>query len=121
MSDPIERDEAIKLMNELADFENKRRYEHLDNRLAFHRYLHGECCYRRAADKLKKMPTVEAEPVRHGRWKEYGDYDDYGDTYECTSCGELFCMIEGTPIENGYDYCPKCGAKMDEVEHDKAD
>ena len=57
MSDPIERDDAVKIMIEAAENENKRRYEHLDNRLAFHRYLHGECCYRRAADKLKKMPA----------------------------------------------------------------
>ena len=58
MRDPIERDEAIKLMNEAADFENKHRYEHLDNRLAFHRYLHGECCFKRAATKLKNMPAA---------------------------------------------------------------
>lgn len=62
---------------------------------------------------LNAQPTVDAEPVRHGKWKQW-DEDDYGDTYECTSCGEAFVMLEGSPIENGYHYCPYCGAKMDE-------
>lgn len=109
MGDLIERDEDIKLMNEAADFENKRRYEHLDNRLAFHRYLHGECCYRRAADKLKKMPTVETEPVRHGNWKPFDE-----DEYTCSLCGNIFVTMDGGhPLSSGFKFCPFCGAKMD--------
>lgn len=62
--------------------------------------------------QVKDMPTVEAEPVRHGKWKQWDSYG-FEDTYECTACGESFVLIEGTPITNGYKYCPLCGAKMD--------
>ena len=61
---------------------------------------------------LEMMPTVEAEPVRHGKWKQWDSYG-FENTYECTACGESFVLIEGTPITNGYKYCPSCGAKMD--------
>lgn len=48
---------------------------------------------------------------------------EYG-TWE-TSCGETFCMIEGTPEENGYKYCPSCGKKLRQAhyqpEQDEAD
>lgn len=55
-------------------------------------------------------PTIEAEPVRHGRW-EYRAVDtpNLGRRYEmyCTACGK-------TPDpKKWYDYCPNCGAKMD--------
>lgn len=82
-----------------------------------------EKCRKTSADgwckeycELKNMPTVEAEPVRHGKWKPW-DSDGLEDAYECTACGDLFVLIEGTPITNGYKYCPNCGARMDvEVE-----
>lgn len=57
----------------------------------------------------KKMPTVDAEPVRHGQWI----WDDEG--YHCSECffhayGNTLECFDGT-----YRYCPNCGAKMDEV------
>lgn len=55
-----------------------------------------------AAEKaLKDAPTIEAEPVKHGRW-ENGRH-----CYECSSCGNGYV---GMPKTN---YCPNCGAKMD--------
>lgn len=107
MSDPIERDEAIKLMNELADFENKRRYEHLDNRLAFHRYLHGECCFKRAATKLKNMPAAETESRKLAYLIKIGN----SDLYKCSVCG---CAYP-SGVNRGYlilNYCSKCGAQI---------
>jgi len=52
------------------------------------------------------QPTVEAEPIRHGHWVEAS----YASTmWKCSVCGKI--------IEFGdlYEYCGKCGAKMDEV------
>ena len=40
------------------------------------------------------------------KWKLETDFDD--DHYE-TECGEAICMLEGTPQENHYKYCPYCG------------
>ncbi len=61
---------------------------------------------------LKAIPTVDAVPVVHGRWRELKD-----GTEECTNCLGL-CPHEenynGDVIFNfGCEYCPWCGAKMD--------
>lgn len=49
----------------------------------------------------------DAKPVRHGHWDIiYNDNIPYA--YRCSLCGR-------TRIDNG-NYCPHCGAKMDEVE-----
>ena len=56
---------------------------------------------------------IEAlENQKTGHWEEEEMYD--GDVaYRCSECGEEFCLIEGTPIDNLYNYCPNCGAKME--------
>lgn len=62
---------------------------------------------------ITSEPTVDAEPVRHGRW--IGISDGYADGYpvydewECSECGVVF-----EDEEPPYKYCPCCGAKMDE-------
>ena len=34
-----------------------------------------------------------------------------------TSCGNVWCLIEGTPTENGMQFCPYCGKPLvDEIE-----
>ena len=38
--------------------------------------------------------------------------DDFDLEYYSTTCGEEFCITEGTPKENHYNYCPQCGAKL---------
>lgn len=61
--------------------------------------------------RIDNVPTIDAEPVRHGHWKE---------SSTCSVCGKravkkvIFC--DETLWEDKYDYCPHCGAKMDEVE-----
>ena len=52
---------------------------------------------------LCNSPTVDAEPVKHGHWLQM-----MGHAY-CSMCG-----YKGSPIIT--NYCPNCGAKMDEVE-----
>ena len=71
-------------------------------------------------EEIDDMPIIEAEPVRHGKWKQWDSYG-FEDTYKCTACGESFVLIEGTPITNGYKYCPNCGAKMDEEGDNETD
>ena len=61
-----------------------------------------------ALEVVSTMPTVNAEPVRHGRWT----WDDEG--YYCSEC---LCHAYGNALEcldGTYQYCPFCGAKMDE-------
>lgn len=57
------------------------------------------------ANMIEKIPAVDAEPVRHGRWV-YHD-DDMMPYKSCSLCGcEAFDL-------HGANYCPNCGAKMD--------
>lgn len=32
--------------------------------------------------------------------------------WSCSACGWSMMMVEGTPEENGYRYCPYCGARV---------
>lgn len=65
---------------------------------------------------ISNLPTVEAEPTKHGCWKNVNislvDPDGvsrYGrDGYQCSVCG-----AETTDIT---PYCPNCGARMDLTE-----
>lgn len=45
-------------------------------------------------------------------WKEWEHFD--GDCGWSTTCGEDFCLLEGTPTENSYNYCPNCGGAIQE-------
>lgn len=68
---------------------------------------------------LEHLPTIEAEPVKHGRWVwEEG-------VPLCSLCGRPTNDAHDAPIEfdgmKGYAlvlpyYCGFCGAKMDEEE-----
>lgn len=60
------------------------------------------------AREIEAMPTVDAEPVRHGKWQPMNERNEiYGDVYMCDNCGHGFIICEN------FNYCPKCGAKMD--------
>ena len=61
-------------------------------------------------DALEFAPSIEAEPVRHGRWLEIGSYDEdgyYDIDYKCSECGRFETLKQ--------PYC-HCGAKMDAKE-----
>ena len=56
---------------------------------------------------LNHFPTVDAEPVRHGRWNKIKYPDENFTFWECSACGY---QSEAKAFHN---YCPHCGAKMD--------
>jgi hypothetical protein len=61
-----------------------------------------------AIDKIITAPTIDAEPVRHGRWI----YDDeITELQGCSVCGE-FDKRTAVPPKR----CDHCGAKMDSEE-----
>ena len=57
---------------------------------------------------LNVLPTVNAMEVVHGRWIWSTLGDDYFKTLICSEC----CESEGACER--YQYCPNCGAKMDQ-------
>lgn len=75
--------------------------------------------------EVEEAPTIDAEPVRHGKWIEkevlrFTDNKAIGEwqSARCSVCGKYHT----TPYMyyfSHYDYCPVCGAKMDEVNDDK--
>lgn len=59
------------------------------------------------------VPAADVAPVVHGRL-EYSIDEWFGtDVYTCSKCRENYVLVEGTPKENLWHYCPNCGAKMD--------
>lgn len=57
---------------------------------------------------IDNMPTIEAEPVKHGRWIENSDPgQNINEHYMCSECG---CTFHNWANDN---YCPNCGARMD--------
>jgi len=66
--------------------------------------------YASAASLVAEQPASDVAPVHRGEWVEF---DGVG-TYQCTYCGEPFILVEGTPRDNEYNYCPKCGAYLRE-------
>ena len=66
-------------------------------------------------DFVEEAPIVDAEPVRHGKWKPFDE-----DEYTCSVCGNIFVTMDGEhPLSNEFKYCPFCGAKMDAEEDEE--
>lgn len=55
---------------------------------------------------IKEQPTIDAEPVRHGRWEEYPDSAHR----RCTNCKKEFEKAKFSILALR---CPICGAIMD--------
>ena len=62
---------------------------------------------------INEAHAVDAEPVQHGEWilNPCNLYNDA--TWVCSVCGNEWVLIDGTPLDNQMNYCPKCGARMD--------
>ncbi|MDD6630271.1 MAG: hypothetical protein PUE74_05105 [Faecalibacterium sp.] len=68
---------------------------------------------------ISSCPTIDPEslrPVAHWDMEE----DAVGDSiiWTCSNCKDSIIMYDGTPMENGYKYCPQCGAKMEAAQTD---
>ena len=59
----------------------------------------------------EQVPTVEPDRPQ-GQWIEHTERITLDTYYECSNCKEPWTTIEGTPWNNGMNYCPNCGASM---------
>ena len=69
-------------------------------------------------DTVNNVSAADVAPVVHGRWLNF--YNDYS-CAECDRCGTTFEVTDSESNEGlwnafklSYNYCPNCGAKMDE-------
>lgn len=68
--------------------------------------------YDAVEDALRNIPTIEAEPVRHGRWIEPSRLYYGAKQYECSLCySDTFWKKHS--ITEKYPHCPNCGCRMD--------
>lgn len=62
-----------------------------------------------AKRKILSLPKADTE--RHAHWVEVGGDLGYVDC-KCSACGYTDCFDDDSSL---YNYCPVCGAKIDEV------
>ena len=81
----------------------------LVSREAVNKLLHRQ---REMQSYVNQLPAYAGVVRKVGVWIEKDGWD--GDVYyDCSACGESWTTIEGTPWDNGMNYCPHCGAKME--------
>lgn len=64
-----------------------------------------------AADCIRYMDAADVAPVVHGYWIDNGA-NGYKWAFICSRCG----YVDGHPFDDRHNFCPNCGARMDEVE-----
>ena len=81
---------------------------------AFIDYMMGTSRYFTVKFDIESFPTADVTPVVHGRWISV----PHKLARICSVCNRdepyKFADIDA----DVYDYCPHCGAKMDEKEND---
>lgn len=103
MADSIDRKE---LLNNRPEYLNPQ----MEDEIQSARHKGWNDCNSYYYDLIIKQPKVDTE--RHAHWiiGKNSIYDEYVDG-KCSNCGYTDCFNE-----NGfYNYCPECGARMDEV------
>ena len=60
-------------------------------------------------DFIYEAPTIEAKPVVHAHWECTQWYE-----HQCSNCGD-FALLNDKNVDCKSNYCPHCGAVMDEV------
>lgn len=89
------------------------------NTATYSDYCNGYCDARQVdLDAIDAAPTIEAEPVQHGRWETWG-YVFHGIEWKrCSRCGKCadvsyYGMLDGVIRISTPSICGGCGARMD--------
>lgn len=106
MAEYIERESAM-LLPELPKEYRNYQTDNLDD--AYEQgWYDALCC-------LEHIPAADVAPVVHGRWiyiRKYGEYECSVCHGIDTDCSDYY----SSHVVTEQDYCPNCGARMDEVE-----
>ena len=87
--------------------------EYIDKQ-AFIDHMMGTSRYFTVKFDIESFPTADVAPVVHGKWISE-NYHGYEWIFVCSNCG----YIDGYPFNDRSNYCPNCGAKMDEADECK--
>lgn len=68
---------------------------------------HQKAVLREVKYALGHFPTIDAEPIKHGRWEN--KYDN--GNWHCSMCGAIVEKDEQN--RHNWNRCYHCGAKMD--------
>lgn len=60
---------------------------------------------------IEKEPTIDAVPVRHGKWVKADSQQYFRKHYPAFTCSECGYRKDS---QKTWNYCPQCGARMDE-------
>ena len=92
--------------------------ETLDSFLDQYKFIDKEQIYTNGAELIPVFRVKQwaehigdVKPVVHGKWVELYNYY-YDNAYGCSVCGAQFIMIECTPQDNLWKFCPNCGSDM---------
>ena len=88
----------------LLAFPLRRNGEHCDIEHANPHFLNG---IETAMEYAETLPSEDVAPVVHGQWEWSHFGCGHAAAYRCTACNKT---TEG----NWHNYCPNCGAKMDQ-------
>ena len=87
--------------------------EYIDREAALMKLMQDGCSAKNL-QSISDMPAADVAPVMHGRWIKESD----GGT-RCSVCNKRVRNVTGgwyEPVDlSDMPYCPKCGAKMDEL------
>ena len=61
---------------------------------------------------IDNAPTIEAEPIKHGRWINVKISLSGDSSAECSLCG----AVVHNNFSNVINHCPNCGARSDLTE-----
>lgn len=71
----------------------------------------AEWYYSPTIKTIKKFPSADVQPVKHGRWITW---DDSGFT-KCSCCNSEYYIADLQTVgdsEGFVNFCPNCGARM---------
>ena len=69
-------------------------------------YYGDQCRIEDVKEWLESAPTIDYAPVKRGTWL---GCENYNDIVQCSGCG----LIRNIYKQEGWNYCPNCGALMD--------
>jgi Zn finger protein HypA/HybF involved in hydrogenase expression len=62
-----------------------------------------------AEEIILSLPAADVAPIVHGEWLAWETEEN---VFECPFCHKAIQLMVGTPADNGYRYCPGCGAEL---------